>query len=82
MCLVHKSQFYTFSDILTEFKEFDADLDQGDELAKFFNILMHFNKNEEINPTLKLEIEKFFEYKWSCDKNYAMTDPKYDNITQ
>jgi hypothetical protein len=71
-----------FIDILTEFKEFDADLDQGDELAKFFNIMMHFNKNEEINPTLKLEIEKFFEYKWSCDKNYALTDPKYDNITQ
>ena len=69
-----------FIDILSEFKEFDAELDQGDELTQFFKIMEHFNKNNPFDEDLKKEMEAFFEYKWSCDKNYAFLDPKFENI--
>ena len=32
-----------FIEILTEFDQFDSDIDQGDELSKFFGVLKKFN---------------------------------------
>lgn len=69
-----------FIEILSEFKEFDAPLDEGDSLTQFFKVMEHFNNNSAINQNLKDEIENFFDYKWSTDKNYAFLDPRFEGI--
>lgn len=51
-----------------------AGLDDGDNLAKFIGLIKKFNKNLPICQKLKLNIEKFFEYKWEYDKNQAIDD--------
>ena len=39
-----------FIDILTQFKEFNADFNQDDILSKFFEILKKFNNNNILEP--------------------------------
>lgn len=44
---------------------------EGDEdnLAKFFGLLKGFNRQEDINYTLKTKIENYFLYRWANDRN-------------
>ena len=42
----------------------------------------HFNKNTPLNQKLKKEIEDFFSYKWTVDKNHAFQDPDFENIVE
>lgn len=58
-----------FIAILDSFKLLHAEIDEGEELTKFFGVLEKFNRNKVINLELKREIEKFFEFKWEHDKN-------------
>ena len=52
-----------------------AELDDDDNLSRFFGILKKFNENHEINYAIKNKIEKHFNYKWNNDKNQAfLTD--------
>ena len=69
-----------FIEVLQEFQEFNKELDQGDQLSRFFGVLEKFNNNEPIKLELKKQIESFFDYKWSCDKNYAFDDERFNNI--
>ena len=43
-------------------------------LSKFFGTIRKFNNNVQIDLTLKREIEAFFAYKWTMDKNMAFKD--------
>jgi hypothetical protein len=58
-----------FIEILNQFKSYNNDLDQGDDLNKFFGVLTRFNGNERLETGFKKELESFFEYKWSHDSN-------------
>ena len=49
------------------------DFDEGEELTKFFEIMKRFNNYRPINIEVKKEIEQFFNYKWSNDKNLAIS---------
>ena len=69
-----------FVDILNDFKNFDSDLDQGDELSKFFGVLKKFNGGREIDISFKQELEQFFAYKWTCDRNFPFVDAEFENI--
>lgn len=60
-----------FIGILDSFKDFNAELDDGDNLSKFFGTIRKFNQNEPINIELKERIEAHFEFKWRSDKNMA-----------
>ena len=60
-----------FIDILDSFKLLHAEIDEGEELTKFFGILEKFNRNKTVKLDLKRKIEKFFEYKWETDKNFT-----------
>lgn len=51
-----------FIDLITEFKEYDKDLNDGYSLAKFFGILQRFNGNRPIYENLKKRIEDHFDY--------------------
>lgn len=46
-----------FIQILDEFKSYNKELDQGDELNKFFGVLKHFNGDKEYELSHKKQIE-------------------------
>ena len=52
----------------------NADLDEGDELARFFGLIRRFNDNVPLKISLKEQIERHFDYKWINDKNQAIDD--------
>ena len=63
-----------FITILDEFQHLNAELDEGDELTKFFGLIQYFNDNIPVNLTLKEEIETHFDYRWKNDRNQAIDD--------
>lgn len=65
-----------FIEILDQYKNLNADLDEGDNLSKFFGLLRRFNDNVPIKIQLKEQIEKHFDYKWKKDKNQSVNDPE------
>lgn len=64
----------SFCDILDEFKNFHAEIDNGDELVTFFLLLQKFNNREQIDLDLQRRIEAHFTYKWNNDKSYAFSE--------
>ena len=63
-----------FVDIFNEAISFNATLDDGDNLNKFFGVLERFNGEKPIKLELKRQIEHHFNYKWENDKNAAIVD--------
>lgn len=61
-----------FLSYLADWKLIDRDLEDGDELHFFINILQFFNGGVPINHEFKHEIENYFNYYWSNDKNAAI----------
>ena len=59
---------------MSTYKVLDADLDDGENLAKFFGLMRRFNANVEVEYSLKTTIEAFFDYKWQFDRNQAIDD--------
>ena len=58
-----------FIDILASYQTLLAELDDGDNLSRFFGILKKFNDNKVICCDIKHRIEDHFDYKWNNDKN-------------
>lgn len=66
-----------FQEILERFQKLDENAGDEDELNKFFDTLkVRYNFGYDIDPNLKNKIEKYFEYKWSNDRNQAIDDPE------
>lgn len=63
-----------FKEVLEKFNQLNEDLDDGDELTKFFGLLQRFNGNKSINLELRNKIEAFFDYKWNNDRKMAIDD--------
>ena len=63
-----------FTDIIDQFKAFDAEIDEGDELTKFFGCIKHYNLGVDIDYAYKLQLEEYFEYRWLENKNSAIDD--------
>lgn len=63
-----------FLGILTEMKQLEHDLDEGDQLSKFFGLIQRFNKGKMIPIQLQQEIQEYFDYRWEHDKNAAIND--------
>jgi hypothetical protein len=72
-----------FIQILGSYQKLNADLDDGDTLAKFFGMMKHFNEDKPINIELKKKIEAHFDYIWINDKNQAIsTECDVDTFNQ
>ena len=65
-----------FVEIFNEIITFNASLDDGDNLHKFFGVIQHYNNDRPIKLDLKRQIESHFNYKWMNDKNAALVDDK------
>jgi hypothetical protein len=63
-----------FINILDNYKSMNDDLDDGDNLSKFFGMMTRFNNGKKIDHHIKKKIEEFFEYKWKYCKNQAIDD--------
>lgn len=50
----------------------DDDFDEEDELNNFFNLMCHFNNEQEYKPEFRAHIENFFEYMWINDKTNSI----------
>lgn len=61
-----------FINQLHVFKTFNKDFNEGDELIKFFAVLSKMN-NREIKAQIKKDISEYFEYKWTKDRNLAIS---------
>jgi len=46
------------------------------------SIIKKFNMGEELNYELKKNIEAFFDYKWTNDKNFAYQHDNYAHIVK
>ena len=69
-----------FISILDQYQKFNEELEDGDNLNKFFGTMRHFNNQNPIDYELKSEIELFFDYKWTHDKNMAFKDDQDKSI--
>ena len=58
-----------FVDLVTEYKFYVGEFDEGDELNKFFGTMKKFNNNNHIETNLKEKIESYFSYRWASFKN-------------
>ena len=53
-----------FIDILDTFKSINAQMEDGDNLSKFFGLIKQFNKGRMIDYKMKCRMEDFMEYRW------------------
>ena len=63
-----------FIEMIGTYQELNADLDDGDNLTRFFGLITHFNNKVDIDIKLKTSIEQHFDYKWGYDKNQAIDE--------
>jgi hypothetical protein len=52
-------------------KAFASDLEDADNLTKFFGTMKHFNKEYPMKIELMQEISQYFDYRWKNDKLIA-----------
>ena len=50
-------------------KKLNEELDQGDELTKFFGLLQRFNHGRPLNEKLTTKIHEFFTKRWQNDRS-------------
>ena len=53
-----------FIEMIDKYKEVNSELEYGDELARFFGLMNHFNGGVDIEVGLKVKIEEYFDYRW------------------
>ena len=63
-----------FIEILSEFKEFHKEIDDGDNLSRFFGTLKYFNGQKDIELKFKESLEIHFQHRWKMDKRVAFID--------
>lgn len=63
-----------FSEIVTSHDELMAEIDEGDKLILFFDVLKHFNGDVDIGTEKRREYEEYFDFKWKNDRNSALND--------
>ena len=61
-----------FIDILMNLQTVTADNEDSENLSKWLGLLAHFNKNSPLPKEMTKRFEKYFEYYWANDKNYAI----------
>ena len=57
-----------FIQVVELFSVYNQVGEEGDELARFFGVLLHFNNYDDYDLNKKREIESYFDYRWDQDK--------------
>ena len=53
-----------FVDMIQSYEIMNGDIDDGDNLSKFFGLMKKYNKGQDINDELKKRIESYFAFRW------------------
>ena len=61
-----------FIEILIDLRTVTASNENSQQLAEWFGMLAHFNKNRPLPKQMIAELETYFEYFWQNDRNYAI----------
>lgn len=61
-----------FIEILIDLRTVTASNENSQQLAEWFGMLAHFNKNRPLPKNLIGELETYFDYFWKNDRNYAI----------
>ena len=64
-----------FIQIVEQIREFKQEIDEGDELTKFFGLIQRFNHGKPINQQLMLKIQEYFQKRWQNDRSVGFQDP-------
>lgn len=62
--------------IIEKMNKIDEDIGEGDQLILFFATLKYYNKNQTFNIKMKECIEEYFEFRWSNDRNAAISSKR------
>ena len=76
-CMIFGYVLGNYGEIIYEYNNLTADLDEGDQLASFFGLMKHFNDGEDMDWDMQQNIENYFAYKWKYDRNQAI-DEKWE----
>lgn len=69
-----------FIEILDQFKNFHKELDDGDNLSRFFGTITSFNNMKPIDVEFKNSVENYFDYRWCRDKLMAFENDDEMNL--
>ena len=69
-----------FIEIIEKFKDFHKELEDGDQLSRFFGTLTSFNGMKPVDVEIKQEVETYFEYRWCRDKLMAFEAEEDTNM--
>ena len=61
-----------FIDILMNLQNVTADNEDSENLSKWLGLLAHFNRSSPLPKEMTKRFERYFEYYWANDKNYAI----------
>jgi hypothetical protein len=53
-----------FIQVVEQFSVYNQVCEEGDELARFFGVLLHFNNYDDYDLDKKRDIERYFDYRW------------------
>ena len=70
----------TFIEIIMAMMAMYGENNDEEQLCKFLDVIKTFNSGKPLNEKLKKQIESFFDYKWSHDKNSAIDDEDEQEI--
>ena len=62
------------NEILTQYQALGADLDDGEQLTRFFGLMRQMNEGVPMGDALRNKIEAHFDYKWRRDRNQAVDE--------
>lgn len=63
-----------FMDMLNSYNHMISDIDDGDNLSRFFGLMKKYNRNKDMKETLKKSIEEYFTFRWQKDRLQALDD--------
>jgi hypothetical protein len=62
-----------FINILNEFKQINSpDFDDDENLLRFISAFRRYNNDKDLDERISQNIENFFSYKWSWDRNNCL----------
>lgn len=62
-----------FIEILQSFFDLTDDVQDDENLSRWFGLIKRFNYGRPVSQELKIKIEQYFTYRWKNDKNIAIS---------
>ena len=63
-----------FVEIVDSYGTLTNELEDGEQLTKFFGLLTQFNRGVTLNQKFKEDIERYFDYMWENNRNWAVIE--------